>query len=298
MNARLLVLLVAAGAAPVAAPALAAPPPEPAPAAQAGLPGVDLAGLSPDQQKLLLDYAREAFCHCGCPHTLAQCLAEHRTCKHAPRMARLAARLVRSGAKKPDLVRQIAGYYASFERRAKLDVARFGPPLGSPDAKVSMVEVSDFTCPYCRLVRPTLEEFVGAHRDRVRLFYKPFPIESHPGALECAQAGEWAREKGLFWAMHDAMFDSPGARSAEALSDLARGLGGDPGDLRAALAEQRFLPKVRESQAEARAAGIRGTPTLFLNGRMLVLSDFSDEGLLFTLEDEEEWQQHGGWSRD
>jgi protein-disulfide isomerase len=281
-----------AGASPAAAPAAEAP------AAGAALPGLDLEGLSEAQRQVLLDYAKDAFCYCGCPHTLAQCLREHGTCKHAPRMAGLALRLVRAGAKKPDLARMIAGYYASFDRRAKLDVSRFGPPLGSPSAKVTLVEISDFTCPYCGMVRPGLEAFVKEHADRVKLFYKPFPIESHPGALECAQAGEWAREKGLFWPMHDAMFENPGARTVDGLAELARGLGGDPADLRAALEEKRLLPKVRESQAEARAAGIRGTPTLFLNGRMLVISDFSEEGLLFAVEDEEEWQQHGGWAHD
>ncbi len=55
---------------------------------------------------------------------------------------------------------------------------------------------------------------------------------------------------------------------------------------------------MRASQSEARQAGIRGTPTLFVNGRRLVLSDFSDDGLDFTLQDEAEWQGHGGWERD
>ena len=55
---------------------------------------------------------------------------------------------------------------------------------------------------------------------------------------------------------------------------------------------------MKASQAEARQAGLRGTPTLFLNGRMHVLSDFSEEGLEFTVQDEEEWQRNKGWERD
>jgi protein-disulfide isomerase len=279
--------------APSAGSAAEAPAPGEGP-----LPGIDLAGLSAEQRQVLADFAKEAFCYCGCPHTLGQCLREHRTCKHAPRMAELAARLVRSGAKKADLAKAVAGYYASFDRRARLDVERFGPARGNVSAPVSLVEVSDFTCPFCQLVRAGLEAFVDARADRVRLFYKPFPIDSHPGAYEAAQAAEWAREKGIFWPMHDALFENPGARSVGDLADLARGIGGDPADLRAALEAKTFLPRVRESQAEARAAGVRGTPTLFLNGRMLVLADFSEEGLEFTLQDEEEWQRHRGWEHD
>jgi protein-disulfide isomerase len=302
-----LALALAAGRSAGAAPASpGAPPPAPAraaapaegAAADPALPGVDLEGLTPEQRQTLADWAKDAFCYCGCPHTLGQCLREHRACKHAPRMARLAVRLLKAGVRKPDLARTIEGYYASFEKRAKLDVSRFGPPLGDPSAPVSIVEFSDFKCPFCQMVRPGIEGFVNAHAGRVRFFYKPFPIESHPGALDAAQAGEWARDAGHFWPMHDAMFENPRAISAGDLADLARGVGGDPADLRAALEDKRYVPKIRESQAEARAAGIRGTPTIFFDGRVLVVSDLSDEGLLFTLEDEEEWQAQRGWTRD
>jgi protein-disulfide isomerase len=277
---------------PIAAAEPAAPP------AAGDLPGVDTEGLSAEQKGILAAWARDALCYCGCPHTVSQCLREHATCKHAKRMASLAARIVRAGAKRVELEKKVEGYYASFDRRARLDVSRFGPPLGDPGAPLSIVEFSDFTCPYCQLVRPGLEAFVRARASRVKLFYKPFPIESHPGALECAQAGEWARDQGRFWAMHDVVFENPGSHTVGDLADLARGLGLAPAELREAIADQRYLAKIRESQAEARAAGLKGTPTLFLEGRPLVLMDYSDEGLEQTLEDEEEWQAHHGWTRD
>jgi protein-disulfide isomerase len=304
-----LVVAVACGVSGAAAAADAPPPhaggpgagaaPAEAPAADAtALPGVPLDGLSPEQRKLVLDFANAAFCYCGCPHTVAQCLREHATCRHAARMTALAARLARAGARREELTRLVTSYYASFDKRAQLDVARFGPPLGSPDAPVTLVEFSDFTCPYCQLVRPALEAFVEARKERVKLVFKPFPIESHPGALELAQAAEWARDAKLFWPMHDALFASPGSHGVDELAELARELGGDPESLRAALADGRYLARIRESQAEARAAGIKGTPSLFLNGRPLVLMDFSEEGLEFTLQDEEEWVRHRGWQRD
>ncbi len=275
----------------------AAPTPGPAGSDEA-LPGVDLGGLGPEQKQIVLAWARDAFCYCGCPHTVSRCLREHRTCKHAGRMAALAVRLVRAGAKQGELAKVVDAYYASFDKRSRLDVSQFGPPLGSGSAPVAIVEFSDFTCPYCQMVRPTLEAFVKAHPGRVKLFYKPFPIQGHPGAPDAAQAGEWARDKGLFWPMHDAIFDDPSAHTPDALADLAREVGGDPADLRAALAERRYAAKIRASQDEAKAAGIKGTPTLFMNGRMLVLGDYSEDGLERTLQDEEEWIGRGGWERD
>jgi protein-disulfide isomerase len=290
--------LACALAAPGIVRAEPAASPEPPASPEAGLPGVALDGLSPDQRQLVLELAKQAFCYCGCPHTLAQCLREHQTCRHAPRMAALAARLARAGARRGELSRLVTSYYASFDKRVRLEVSRFGPPLGNPDAPVTLVEFSDFTCPYCQLVRPVLESFVAARKDRVKLVFKPFPIESHPGALELAQASEWARDQKLFWPMHDALFEDPGSHTPDALAALARRIGGDPESLRAALEDGRFVARIRESQAEARAAGIRGTPSLFLNGRPLVLVDYSEEGLEHTLQDEEEWARNRGWQRD
>jgi protein-disulfide isomerase len=270
----------------------------PSPAAAEAAPALDLTELTPEQQQVFTAWAKTAFCYCGCPHTVEQCLREHRTCKHAPRMAALAARLLRAGAKKDELARIVSGYYASFDKRVRIDVSKFGPPLGDPAAKVTIVEWSDFTCPYCQLVRPVLESFVEARKGRVKLVYKPFPIESHAGALELAQAGEWARDEKLFWPMHDALFASPGSHSPEELAAIAREVGGDGESLKAALESGKYLAKVRDSQAEARAAGIKGTPSLFLNGRALVLMDYSEEGLELTLQDEEEWVANGGWQKD
>jgi protein-disulfide isomerase len=289
----------AAAARPAAAPALAA---EPEPTTPEGLlPGVPLGNLSDPKKAVLAAWARETYCYCGCPHTVSQCLRVHGGCHHAKRMARLASALVSAGADPAEVKKQVTGYYAGFSasKRARLELGAWGPPLGQPDAGVALVEFSDFTCPFCQLFRPVLERFVQDRPGRVRLYYKPFPIESHPDALEAAQAGEWAREKGIFWKLHDRLFEKPHASRLEQ-SGWARDLGQDGVDLEAALASQRLLPRVRASQAEAREAGLRATPTLYLEGRQLpVLSvDLVEFVLEFALEDEEEWRRSGGWGPD
>lgn len=263
---------------------------------QAVLPGVELEGLSPEQRRAVAEFALDEFCYCGCPHTVSSCLREHPGCSHAPKMASQAVRLARGGATKADILKQLTAYYAAFDRRAELAVKAFGPALGDEGAPIAIVEFSDFTCPYCRSFRPQLEAFVEKHAGRVKLYFKPFPIESHPNAVEAAQAAEWAREKGLFWQMHDRMFESAPALAVDDLAEHAAEVGGDPEDLRAALAEGRYRGKIQVSQAEARNAGLKGTPTVFMNGRLL--TDLSEEGLEQALRDEEEWQQHHGWTRD
>jgi len=279
------------------APASGAPVTADDPAAV--LPGVPLDGLSPEQRRVLAEYALSDFCYCGCPHTVSACLRSHHACKHAARMAALAAQVAAAGGAAADVRAWVTRYYASFDRRARLDVKGFGPPLGDPDAPITLVEYSDFTCPYCQRVRPVLEEFVKARAGRVKLFFKPFPIENHPGALETAIAAEWARDHDLFWPIHDALFSDPAAHGADALVDQAETLGGDGADLRDALLTHRNEDRIRASQAEARAAGVSGTPTLFLGGRRVEIpGPATEEWLEFTLQDEEEWSRHGGWERD
>jgi protein-disulfide isomerase len=286
------------GACRTPAPAPAATAPGTA-AADGPAPGLPVEGLTPEQRQVLEAFAASEFCHCGCPHTVGSCLASHRSCRHAPRMLKLAAAIARDGADLATVRRMVSGYYGAFEksRRVKLDVEGYGPPLGNPDAPITIVEFSDFGCPFCQRLRPQLEKFVEANASRVRLFFKPYPLERiHPGSLEAAQAAEWGRQHGLFWPMHDALFSVP-AFSLDDLADRAREVGGDPGDLRDAITSQRHLDRVRAAQLEAIDAGVRGTPTLFFDGRLLTLAAI-EEILEMTLEDEEEWRAHGGWARD
>jgi len=270
------------------------------PSAAELLPGISLDGLTAPQREVLAKVAGDEFCYCGCPHTLAQCLGTHKECKHAPRMAGLAVRMAAVGMQAPEILRALATYYGSFEkgRRARLDLAASGPPRGDEKAPVALVEFSDFTCPYCQGLKPVLDEFVKRNPGRVRLHFKPFPIQGHARALEAALASEWARDAGRFWPMYDALFAQPHALQDEDLADRAREIGGDPTALRAALQAQSFRARVTSSQVEGRAAGVMGTPTLFFNGRRYTLTDFSLAALQFTLEDEEEWTRSSGWARD
>jgi len=270
---------------------------------EALLPGIDTSVLSPAQLEVVKRVASQAFCYCGCPHTLAGCLRGHATCKHAPRMAALAVRLAAQGLSADDILGALLQYYAGFDRskRAKLDVKDFGPPLGNPEAPITIVEFSDFTCPFCQALRPELERFVRDHENRVKLYYKPFPIAGHPRAKEAALTAEWARDEGFFWKMHDLLFEHSHALSDDDLASYASMAGGNPEDLAAALAQSRDEARIAASQAEARAAGLRGTPTLYLNGRRFDLPAGPSqmyELLTATLEDEEEWTRNQHWDRD
>ncbi len=287
-------LLPPAGAA--AAPAL---DPKAAASLDAALDGLKLEGIGPEARQLLARYAQGDFCYCGCPHTVASCLLTHHACKHAARQAQLAAAVAGAPGATVEAIRSfVARYYSSFDHREKLDVKAYGPPLGDERAPVTLVEYSDFTCPFCQSFRPVLEAFVAAHAGKVKLYFKPFPIESHPGALDAAIAGEWGRKQGAFWKLHDALFELPG-HGLDAMASAADELGLDASDLRDAVTSRRFEQQVRTSQAEASLAGVHATPTLYMNGRLLSLPANNARWLEFTLQDEEEWMRNKGkWDRD
>lgn len=276
---------------------------------QAALPpGVDAAGLTPAQREVLARVLEESYCHCGCPHTLSGCLKEHKACKHAPRMAKLAARLAGTGADAKQVQDFVTAYYAGFDKkkRATFNAKDFGPPQGSADAQVTIVEYSDFTCPFCALLRQPLERWVKKNASRVKLVYKPFPIVSHPRAMEAAEAAEFAREKGAFWPMHDLLFENHQRLSDDDLAGYAERLGLSGEEMRQALQSKRFRPRIFGAQAEARVAGLKGTPSLWMNGRRVevILGQPGDPFanldfvLDFMLADEEEWVKNGGWARD
>jgi protein-disulfide isomerase len=279
----------------VLALAVAAPPPPPAIDWSRIPDTVGVTTLTPLQKDTLARVLADEFCYCGCPHTLLGCLTSHKECKHAPRMAALAARLAAMGLSSNEILKSLTDYYASFDRkkRAVIDLSGLGAPLGSPKAPVTLVEYADFECPFCQQLRPKLEAFVKSHPGRVNLQFKPFPIAGHPHAEGAAEAAEWARDQGIYWPFHEAMFENPKALDVDSLVNLATRLGKDGEVLRRALEDHKYRDRVQGSQLEGRRAGVIGTPTIFINGRRHVIPDYSDTVLEFVLEDEEEWAKTG-----
>jgi protein-disulfide isomerase len=275
--------------------ALAAPSPPPQVDWSLVPEAVGVATLTPPQKDVLARVLADEFCYCGCPHTLLGCLTGHKDCRHAPRMAALAARLAGLGLSSNEILKILTEYYASFDgkRRATIDLSGLGAPLGDPKAPVTIVEYADFECPFCQQLRPRLESFVKRHPGRVKLQFKPYPIAGHPHAETAAEAAEWARDQGIFWPFHEAMFDNPKSLDVDSLVSLATRLGKSGEDLGKALASRSYRDRVQGAQMEGRRAGVIGTPTIFLNGRRHVIPDYSDTVLEFVLEDEEEWARSG-----
>ncbi|MCC2310022.1 DsbA family protein [Cellulomonas chengniuliangii] len=139
---------------------------------------------------------------------------------------------------------------------------------GDEGAPVTVVEYGDFECPYCRAAAPILRGLVEGSGGLVRLVWQEFPLfEVHPHALAAALAAEAARAQGRFWAMHDELFAHQDALDDASLRRYAHTAGVDP-DSAAGPAAQEYAGVVDRDYRSGVEAGVRGTPTLFIDGEL------------------------------
>jgi protein-disulfide isomerase len=144
-----------------------------------------------------------------------------------------------------------------------------GPSRGPEDAPITIVEFSDFQCPFCRRVLPTLEQVMEKYPGQVRVVYRNLPLRSHKRARPAAEAALCANDQGQFWPYHDMLFENTRQLSDEDLLRYAGEVGLDSDQFQACYDEQRFAQQVSDDMAAARAAGANGTPAFFVNGVLL-----------------------------
>ncbi len=144
------------------------------------------------------------------------------------------------------------------------------PVKGNPRAPVTVVVFSDFQCPFCSRVEPTLRQVEQVYGPKVRIAWKHKPLPFHPNAVPAALAAEAAREQGKFWQMHDKMFAAQQELSPAAYERWARELGLDLNRFKAAQASEKLKARVQEDDALATRLGIDGTPTMVVNGELVV----------------------------
>ena len=150
------------------------------------------------------------------------------------------------------------------------------PQRGPSDAWVTIVEFSDFQCPYCGAAEPTIEQVLALHPADVRLVYKHFPLPQHANARSAANAAECARAQGTapdgdFWAMHDLLFAHQGALGAASLAGYASQIAGlDTVAWQACFDARLFDARVQADEDLGVSVGVNGTPTFAINGEPLV----------------------------
>ncbi|MFH1235621.1 MAG: DsbA family protein [Parcubacteria group bacterium] len=143
---------------------------------------------------------------------------------------------------------------------------------GGENAKVTLVEYSDFQCPFCEQVVPTLQKVLETYGDDVRLIYRHFPLTSlHPLAQKAAEASECAAEQGKFWELHDKLFEmnASGTLSIENFKSAAGSLGLNQSQFDSCLDSGKYQSKVQNDTTQGTQYGVQGTPATFVNGTLV-----------------------------
>jgi protein-disulfide isomerase len=153
----------------------------------------------------------------------------------------------------------------------RTEVATAGyPSRGPAAAPVTIVEFSDFECPFCGGLFPTLKAVEKNYGDNIRIVYRQFPLTTiHPHAQKAAEASLCANEQQRFWEFHDSMFGNQQDLTIDALKRRAVELKLDTASFNACLDSGKQADAVRKDIEEGSRAGVTGTPAMFINGRML-----------------------------
>ena len=145
--------------------------------------------------------------------------------------------------------------------------------LGNKDAKVAIIEFSDYQCPYCkRFHTEAFEQLKKGYIDtgKVSFVYRDFPLSFHQNSQKASESAECADEQGKFWEMHNAIFENQDNIAVSDLKKYAKDLGLDTNKFNDCMDLGRMEKEVKKDFADGSAAGVTGTPTFFINGKMLV----------------------------
>lgn len=161
---------------------------------------------------------------------------------------------------------------AKFElllEEPRVQVEAKGPSRGNAQAKVTIVEFSDFECPFCSKAEESVTQVMDKYGDKVRLVFRHFPLSFHPHAPKAAEAAACAEDQGKFWEMHKILFANQQHLEVAELKEYATQAGLDASKFGECLDTSKNKAKVDTDQKAGAEAGVTGTPAFFINGKLV-----------------------------
>ena len=236
------------------------------------LPGVDLSGLTPAQKNVALAVMRKEACGCGCDMMIAQCRINDPKCAVSRRWSDMVVKATAAGknsdAIHADIVKLANTPPPLLDSPVKLDID--GDPVRGPaDARVTVVEFSDFQCPYCAKAVGEINQVLAKYPKDVRLVFKQYPLDSHSQAALAAEAALAAQAQGKFWEMHDKLYANFRSINRDRTFTWAKEIGLDMKRYETDINTRRYAARVASEEKQGEQAGVEGTPTFFINGKRL-----------------------------
>ncbi|MBS1859730.1 MAG: thioredoxin domain-containing protein [Acidobacteria bacterium] len=237
------------------------------------LPGVDFSGLTPAMRQHVLHVLRDYDCSCGCAMKVAECRFKDPACAYSKGLSAVVVASIRQGKSEAAAIADAKASRFGHRPEPKLlddpvPIPTQGAPvMGPAAAPVTLVEFSDFQCPYCAIAVAKINAILKAYPRDVKLVFKQFPLDSHPQAAISAQASLAAQKQGKFWQLHDVMYAHRTELSRRAILGWAAALGLDMKKFEADLDSDAVKKTVARDMDDGEKAGVEGTPTVYINGR-------------------------------
>jgi protein-disulfide isomerase len=237
-----------------------------APGQDVELPGVDTREFTARERHEFSQYVTQLPSPCKeVAVPVAQCVREQRACPACSLAAQWVARSVRDGLSHEQVAE---AYRLRFDPAGAQIIPVDGSPARGPeDAPVTLVEFADFECPFCQKVAPELDKIWEARKDKVRFVYKFMPIAMHPHGESSARAAAAALLQGKFWELHHALFANGQHLEPVDVDGYARTAGLDLDRFHADLTSPAVNGRLAADKKLADELGVKGTPTVFIDGR-------------------------------
>jgi protein-disulfide isomerase len=239
------------------------------------LPMVDFTGLTAQQKSAAIKSMHVENCICGCNMKVAQCRVLDPKCGDSKALAGMVVGGIKQG-KSADQIHDVLINSPIVKARAAANqilsdpvkINTKGSPFKGPEkARITVVEFSDFQCPYCSRAVAQVDAVLRAYPNDIKLVFRQYPLEIHSEARLAAEASLAANEQGKFWPMHDKLFENFRQLSRDNIFTWAKQIGLDMEKFKVDLQSGRFRTVVDKDVVDGVEAGVQGTPTFFINGQ-------------------------------
>jgi protein-disulfide isomerase len=251
----------------------------------ASVTGVSFAGLTDKQKVTVMQALNERDCECGCGMgKIAGCLKKDPNCPRSPNLAKAAIDLAKQGKGMGEILAAIddkqkptggsppSGAAAPEGGSKKIVPYAHDLRRGAKATKVTMVEFSDFQCPFCKRAEPTVKTVLDKYGKDLALIWMNQPLPFHDHAMDAATAFQAAARQGTdkAWKLHDKMYENNTALTRADIEKYAGDVGLNVARWKKDWDDPKIKDEVSEDSKAGTAAGASGTPTFFINGRQLV----------------------------
>ncbi len=167
-------------------------------------------------------------------------------------------------------------YIAQLKKGAKVEVFMTrpraqvsvddDPSQGNPKGPITIIEFSDFQCPFCKKTRPTIQQILDTYKGKINYVFRDFPLSFHKQARKAAEAANCANEQDKYWEYNSKLWENQGDLEPEKLKEYAKALGLNEKKFTTCLDSGKYAEEIDKDIADGSKAGVSGTPAYFING--------------------------------